>query len=261
MTDVREVYEMITKQKPPEPGALQRQHERQARASRNRKIGAFAVAAAVGLVAIVLILVSRPEERSTIIADQPSATSAAEASAVEVARNFVEAYGSLDADAAIGYLAEDADVSAVGGANGVGSSPEGWPLNLSWWEATGYEQTISSCEETGTSTNGTQVRCTLDYHNMGSERIGRGPFTGSYWDLTVRDGQIVRGFQHCEITEFSPQMWEPFAKWVSKAYPEDAAVMYPDASLSDFVLTPESIALWGQHTDEYVNEVDAGTAR
>ena len=46
MPDVREVYEMVTKQKPPEPGALQRQQKRQVRTARNRKVGAFAIAAA-----------------------------------------------------------------------------------------------------------------------------------------------------------------------------------------------------------------------
>ena len=53
MPDVREVYEMVTKQKPPEPGALQRQQKRQVRTARNRKVGAFAIAAAIGLAAVV----------------------------------------------------------------------------------------------------------------------------------------------------------------------------------------------------------------
>ena len=48
MPDVREVYEMVTKQKSPEPGALERQLKRQVRTARNRKFGAFAIAAAIG---------------------------------------------------------------------------------------------------------------------------------------------------------------------------------------------------------------------
>jgi hypothetical protein len=39
-------------------------------------------------------------------------------------------------------------------------------------------------------------------------------------------------------------MWEPFARWVSKAYPEDAAVMYEDGGTSGVRLTKESIRLW-----------------
>ena len=50
-------------------------------------------------------------------------------------------------------------------------------------------------------------------------------------------------------------MWEPFATWVSKAYPEDAAVMYEDGGTSGVRLTKESIRLWERHTRGYVEEV------
>jgi hypothetical protein len=59
---------------------------------------------------------------------------------------------------------------------------------------------------------------------------------------------------------FSVQVWEPFALWVSAAYPEDAAIMYTDSSMSDYRLTDESIALWEQHTHEYVDHVLATAA-
>jgi WD40 repeat protein len=55
MPDVREVYEMVTKQKPSEPGALERQHTRQIRTARNRKIGGLVVAAAV-IAAVAAVL-------------------------------------------------------------------------------------------------------------------------------------------------------------------------------------------------------------
>jgi Tol biopolymer transport system component len=72
MPDVREAYEMITKQKPPEPGALERQQKRQVRAARNKRIGAFAVAAAIGLAAIAVILETRAGEDTKTTAGQPS---------------------------------------------------------------------------------------------------------------------------------------------------------------------------------------------
>ena len=59
--------------------------------------------------------------------------------------------------------------------------------------------------------------------------------------------------------EFSPQVWEPFAAWVSATYPKDAAVMYDGASLTNYELTDESIRLWEKHTQEYVEMVNAGT--
>lgn len=73
MTDVQEVYEMVTKQKPPEPGALERQHTRQVRTARNRKVGAIAVAAAIGLAALIAVL-SNVGDAETQVASSPSET-------------------------------------------------------------------------------------------------------------------------------------------------------------------------------------------
>ena len=67
MPDVREVYEMVTKQKPSGPGALERQHTRQVRTARNRKIGGIAVAVAViGALALVVssTLGDTPKDRT-----------------------------------------------------------------------------------------------------------------------------------------------------------------------------------------------------
>lgn len=72
MPDVREVYEMVTKQKPPEPGALERQQTRQVRAARNRKVGAFAVAAAIGVAALVVMIQARDAGTGTQPVGQPS---------------------------------------------------------------------------------------------------------------------------------------------------------------------------------------------
>jgi len=255
MPDAREVYEMVTKQKPPEPGALERQQKRQVRSARNKRIGAFTTAAVIGLVAIALILALRPARETSTPATQPPPIDGADAAAT-LATDFVTAYGSFDAEQAISYLADTASVDVIGGADGVGTQLQDWPLNLSWWKATGYRPSLDSCQVTSTTTAGTSLRCTLDYDNFGSDRIGRGPFTGSYFDLTVRDGKIVTVTQYCELSKFSPQMWEPFAAWVSKNYPDDAAVMF-DPSLSDYELTPASVQLWGQHMDEYVQHVQA----
>ena len=72
MPDVREVYEMITKEKTSEPGALERQQKRQVRSARNKKIGAFAVAAAIAVVAVALILETRGGQNTRTPGNQPS---------------------------------------------------------------------------------------------------------------------------------------------------------------------------------------------
>jgi hypothetical protein len=72
--DVREVYEMITKQKRSEPGALERQHKRQVRSARNKRIGAFAVAAAIAVAAVALILEARGGQKRGTPANHPPPT-------------------------------------------------------------------------------------------------------------------------------------------------------------------------------------------
>ena len=177
---------------------------------------------------------------------------------VDVATSFLEAYGAFNAEQAITYLADDADISQMiesVGARGVEGTLEEFRLLVSWLEATGYKQTLISCEELGSSASGTSVRCTSDYHNFRSDEIGRGPFSPVSFDLTVRDGAIVQARKDFGTEQFSTQMWEPFARWVSKAYPEDAAVMYEDGGTSGVRLTEESIRLWERHTRGYVDEV------
>jgi hypothetical protein len=177
---------------------------------------------------------------------------------VEIATSFVEAYGAFDAEQAITYLADDADITKlIGsvGAQGVEGTLQEFRLLVSLAEATGYKQTLVSCEELGSSAAGTRVLCTSDYHNFRSDEIGRGPFSNVSFDFTVRDGEIVRAQQDFGIEEFSSQMWEPFARWVSKAYPEDAAVMYEDGGTGGIRLTEESIRLWERHTREYPEKV------
>jgi limonene-1,2-epoxide hydrolase len=177
---------------------------------------------------------------------------------VEVATSFVEAVGASDAEQAISYLGDDADISQMissVGAQGVAGTLEELRLLLSLLEATGYKQMLDSCRDLGSSTSGTNLSCTFDYHNFRSDEIGRGPFSGSSFSLTARDGEIIQARMDFGIEEFSIQMWEPFASWVSKAYPEDAAAMYTDETHSGVRLTEESIGLWERHTRGYVEEV------
>jgi hypothetical protein len=210
--------------------------------SRRMRIGALAAAAAaLALLGAVLITQSR---------DEAPAIGRAES----VATSFLEAFGVFDVERARTYLAHDASIASM-------TEHDDLRLLISYLEATGYEQFVDSCEG-GTnrpdSASGS-VHCTFDYHGLRSGEIGRGPFGGSSFDLIVRDEKIVRATQDWEIEKFSPQMWEPFAGWVSKGYPKDAAVMYTDESHSNVRLTEESIRLWERHTREYVKEAGRNT--
>jgi len=253
MPDVKEVYEMVTKQKPSDPGALERQRTRQIRTMRNRKIGAFAVAAAIGAVAVVVILASLDGQDTT---DRTIGTDV-EPTAMEVATGFMDAYGALDVNRTMAYLADDADSSRlISWVGGRGGPREQFRLLFSLLEAQGYRQTLDFCEEVGSSDKVTSLRCTFDFQSLGSDEIGRGPYGGSYVDLIVRDGEIAyAAAPYMEIEEFSPQMWEPFADWVATNHPEDVAVMYEDETQSLERVTEESIRLWERNVRRYVQHV------
>jgi hypothetical protein len=209
------------------------------RMTTERGLPRLMIAAAIGLVAC-----SGPEDRPP--AENVAPAEAPETTAKEVATGFLEAYGAFETDRAITYLAEDADLSGLG----VGGTKQ-FGLLLSFFEAQGYEQMLAPCEETGSSSAGTYIRCPFDFHAIRSDEIGRGPYSGSYFDFTVLDGKIVRASNYFETAKFSPEMWEPFAEWVSTTYPDDATVMY-NATLTDYQLSEESIRLWERHSRGYV---------
>jgi hypothetical protein len=193
------------------------------------------IAAAAAIVIGVLILF-RPAGNGSVAAD---------ATAVDIATGFVEAYGAFDVDRAASYLAVDAVMRLEG---------NDWRLGNRLLEAMGFKLMLDSCEEVRSGPTGTSVRCMFESNELRSDEIGLGPFSGSYFDLTVLDGEIVRAGMRIESAESFPQMWEPFAEWVSETYPEDAAIMYGDASHNHTpeLLTDEVISLWEQRSREYV---------
>jgi hypothetical protein len=65
MSELREVFEMVTKQTEPDVDAWREQERRQRRTSRNRKLGALAVAAAIGIVAVVVVVRAADEGTGT----------------------------------------------------------------------------------------------------------------------------------------------------------------------------------------------------
>jgi hypothetical protein len=165
----------------------------------------------------------------------------------DVAAAFVEAYGAFDVERAASYLAGDADASGLEG--GVG-----WRRTNRWLEATGFKLILESCFIFDRPPGGQEVRCRFGYHLLGSDEIGLGPFSGSWFDVNVAEDEIVSASWHWDIAELSVRVWEPFAVWVAEKYPEDVAVMYTNPSLGRQRLTEESILLWEQHSREYVAE-------
>jgi hypothetical protein len=133
-----------------------------------------------------------------------------------VAREFLAAYGSFDADKAITFLTNGAIARRW-------RTPEQLRLDVAHNRAQGYQETINDCEQVGNSESGVSLRCAFDMHGIRSEEIGLGPYTDNYWNLTVRDGKIDKADQRMAYLSngFSRQMWEPFAAWVRVEHPDE----------------------------------------
>jgi len=181
---------------------------------------------------------------------QPAAPTVVTAEAEAVVQGFLDAYVANDADRALGYL--DDDVASW-------ESPEQFRREIDWNEAAGFKQIINHCTQPGASEP--MIVCAFDFHGIRSDEIGRGPFGDNSWVFTLQGGKIISANQELAYLSngFSAQMWEPFAAWVSTTYPDDAAVMYVNSGMELESRTDESIALWEQHTREYVDAVRRGT--
>jgi hypothetical protein len=212
-----------------------------------------AAVAAVLLIAVVVVLVQDRDD-APATAQGPGAgdvpENAGNLSGVNIATRFLEAYAAFDVDTMKTYMADDATISSMGSAD----DPR---LLVSYLEATGYRQFLDPCRQT-TNGNGRDpgpVYCKFAFHALRSAELGRGPFGGGVFNVAVTDGKIVQVSQEWAIEKFSPQVWEPFARWVSNTHPKDAAVMYADESQTGVRLSEESIRLWERNTRAYVDEV------
>jgi hypothetical protein len=72
MHDLREVFEMVTKQTEPDLDSWKKQEDRQRQRSRNRKVGAIVVAAAAAIAIGAFALASRPGSGKTSVTNPPA---------------------------------------------------------------------------------------------------------------------------------------------------------------------------------------------
>jgi hypothetical protein len=232
------------------------------------------IAAAAAVVAIVvggLVLATRDDDPNEQI---PAATTvapdldASAAEAEEVARGFVDAYIAGDADRALTYLADDLIATEEDW-----GSPDRFRRDIAWQAAARYEWNVHECQRYDGATEdfgplddvaasgqpiGTVVRCGLDFHALGSDALGLGPYDIS-WDLLVRDGRLVATNRGNWTPQFELDLWGgPFANWIRTEHPDDVLVMYVDSSQDHSHTTDESLRLWEQRTDEYVQAVLTG---
>jgi hypothetical protein len=74
------------------------------------------------------------------------------------------------------YVADGANLSQLIDGQ-LSPDAEGMSLFPRFSEATGYKQKVTSCEKAAANSD-TIVRCALDFDDIRSDEIGRGPYPG-----------------------------------------------------------------------------------
>jgi hypothetical protein len=239
---------------------------RRDRRRRSQRIAAGVVGIAVFVAAIWIVTSGGSSDPTHRPANEPSRVNSTDA-AEDVVRRFLAAYGAFDAEAAMTYVADDADLRWLIDPQ-VPANERGLSLELALSEAQRVQLTITWCVASQLR-SGAGVVCGFDFHAIASDVLGLGPFTGSTFRFTVRDGEIVEAAASPNFKQFASQMKAPFAEWVAATYPRDFHVMYNTGSIPQSPaglrqvrgrITEESMRLWRLHIPEYVEAVQQGTA-
>jgi hypothetical protein len=207
--------------------------------------GPIAAAVAVALtMAAVAVWVGATRSRS----DEP--THPTDAAALRAATGFVDAFADVDVRRARRWMSTKATTA--------GDLGRDWAAVSRYFAATGriIPQRCHAVSGTGGTT---YVVCPFSYQLLGSAELGRGPYRGSYFDLTTRAGRVARASMYFEYRNgFNAQMWSPMATWMNRTHPHDAAVMYADfPDDSAWQLSDRAIRLWAHRAQDFVRFLES----
>jgi hypothetical protein len=211
-----------------------------------------AAAAAAAVIAALVVVEVRGDEKSNTPAGPVDV-----GAATELASDFMDAVAAYDAERAASYLADDAGIQLRTSTVDAASTSR----QLRWNRAAEFRLIPGRCELEGVSAPAATVACAYDAHALGSERLGRGPFTGNVLRLTIVDDEIVSGVEELGSDEFEVKMWEPFTAWLVSNRADEAAFMFADSPWAMRpALTERSARLWATNVDRYVTAVERGDA-
>ncbi len=205
---------------------------------RRQHWGPIAAVLMVGAISAGLVLAQRPHLAAELAGDE----------AVTISEAFLEARGNWDHHAAASLLSETAAISITPAQN-----PEDLEMEMAWLEATGWVFATTGCAATrGPAKDGTQrVLCYLTHENAWSRALKLDPDTRSAFTLEVNDGQIVSASLSFAPMSFRNDAVIGFETWLHEQHSDHAEEMYRYPGLPS--LTLESIELWREHTNEFVN--------
>jgi hypothetical protein len=222
------------------------------RDDRSRRRGTVAVVLAIAAsVAVGALLVSSLVDGPGGT-DEPAGDPDGVPSAV-VAKRFLDRLAANDFEGMTSYLADDAAVTLTAPTR----DRDELLRQVLWSSAAGFRIVSSECADGTGSGEVSVVRCEFDYHGLGSEQLGRGPYSDASFRITVEDGSIISAVMSnpYDTNGFRDEAWDPFGYWMATKYSEDAALMYVDwPDFTTAATGARSTALWAEHLQEYVDK-------
>lgn len=229
--------------------------DRDERRRRIRWASGGLLVAAAAVVAAVIVWWPGANEANV----SPVGSGEEQSAAQQLATDFVEAYAAHDRDLVASYLADDADVSYLGGPQTV----EFLLLNTRWEQAVSFQWTLEKCAGSSRDADGVLVECPASFHVLHSEELGRGPFGDSQLNLVIRDGKVVSVAVEVphDSNGLDDEMLLPFERWMEAAHPVQAVILDDWADpLKSEALVDRSLREWELRAREYADAVLAGEA-
>jgi hypothetical protein len=201
-------------------------------------LGAVA-AAAVLIVAGFVVLGNDDDPGSPVTSEVEPATTAAPttatpttaAAAVELATQFIEARVARDDDAVRSLVADDAEIVEWGETRTIDEYPSGRE-DIPFERRVEWQFLRPQCTATAAGPPA-EVTCTYLLETAISRALGVGPFTGSSIVFEIADGEIQHLDHEPDLSEFSPQAFNVYTGWLSKAHPGWDALTEDEANLAE----------------------------
>jgi Tol biopolymer transport system component len=219
MPELKEVFDMVTKQTEPDLGSWNDQERRQRRSVRNRKIGAFALVAAVLAVAAIVAITLPREERTTDVGTRPETPSGPYY--VNLATGATTPLPESILGGSLYFTSPDRTMFVI---NPCCGSPN--PVTVANVDGTGARQV------TPESIDGFGARWSPDGSTLVYQRRdGATAEIGNLFVVDVATGQATR------VTDLDPASYDPWAMLPSFSADGQTIIFHMPRGPNDFVST------------------------
>jgi hypothetical protein len=163
------------------------------------------------------------------------------ASPESVANAYMEAREILDAETAQALFAPDATVSEPGGFD-----LSEMPALFDWYRALNWNWTRGECTERSSGERGALVVCANEFESDWTRTLEHAPISA---DVQILVSESAIKTLIVTLDDEFGDVWGAFFTWIEENHPEDIDQMYGS---NGPLLDDNSIALWEQHTEEFV---------